>query len=165
MTDRPVDIEFLAKALGEIVNAEGFEPVVRILDVVLRLELTEPDGTITLALTETSVDRVEVGETDLRPDAVAAMSAQTASRWLAGELNVFLAVDQGLLKITGRSDAVVTVFPQLRQMAAPLYRARLRGPQPTDFVAGVTRLPASLDLQRGGSDAEERSADSREGET
>jgi len=76
--------------------------------VVMRMELTEPEFSMTVDLVNHTI---HTGEDGPEPNMVLAMTAETANRFWQGKVSVPLAVGRGTIKITGALPKLIALLP------------------------------------------------------
>ena len=119
--------ETVGAMLSSIAAAPGFESWLREIDQTWCFSLRQPDAQVTCAFTADETLQVDLGPSQLAPDVIISMTATDAHRYLLGELNVFLELDQGTMSITGPADEFLRTIPRFRGLLAPVYRQMLRG--------------------------------------
>src|SRR6266480_229619 len=98
-------------------------PKFRAANTILQYDYSEPESKITLRLQEGEPGDVDFGETDMEPDVVMSMEADTAHRFWLGKVNVTVALARGQIKAKGPVAKILKlvplvkpVFPRYRQM-------------------------------------------------
>ncbi len=92
-------------------------------DTVVRNQYSDPSAVITISL-HPGETRVDFGESDLEPEIVMSMAADTAHRFWLGEVNVPLALAHGDMEATGPTAKILRLVPLLKPVF-PRYRALL----------------------------------------
>lgn len=128
--------ETFGRVFVELAGAPSAATSVGRLSAVIQFVISDPDAVVTASLTP-SLQRADLGPTDLSPDMTLRMSYEVAERFLLGELNPFLALDQGELAIEGQVTRLAVAYPLLRRIVAPSFRAKLFGPLPGELVAEI----------------------------
>lgn len=94
-------------------------------NAVVRLRCQEPEATITVDLRQDCEPRVDLGATDLEPEIVLSMAAETAHRFFLGEVNVTVALARGQIRATGRVAKALELVPLVRPFFSR-YREQLK---------------------------------------
>lgn len=89
-------------------------------------ELRKPAARITVKLGEDVAPGVDFGRTDVKPEVVLTMEADTAHRFWAGELPMHVALSRGLIRAKGPVATILRIVPVVGP-AKDLYAARLAG--------------------------------------
>lgn len=103
----------LGGILRGIVADEGSRTALQEADTVLRLDLTEPETSLTLRAKAGADVALDVGQADFEPEVVLAMPATTARALLAGEVNLTLALAHGDVRVKGPVAKALKVVPVL----------------------------------------------------
>lgn len=117
--------EVLGELFDELLADPDVGPQLRRANTTVQYRHTDPECVITVRLHEDGPGRIDLGETDLEPDVVMAMAAETAHRFWQGEVNVPVALARHemtasgpVAKILKLVPAVKPVFPRYRQLVA-----------------------------------------------
>jgi hypothetical protein len=94
--------------------------------LVIQYVTTAPDAVVTTCL-RPELQRTDLGSTNLDADVIVRGSHGAVQDLLLGDLNPFLAVDQGELAVDGEDQAFLRAYPLLRRAIAPSYREMLFG--------------------------------------
>lgn len=111
--------------LGGVFRAANDEPTVgpqlRQADIVLRLDYTNPDSSITVALKPEGIDVIE-GDSDIVPDIRLAMSADNGNKFWRGEYNVAVGLAKGQVKAKGPVSKILQLIP-ISKPLFPIYKS------------------------------------------
>ncbi len=116
--------ETLGKLFAEIVNDDELAPKFRRANTIVRYEYSEPESAITVRLQEGQPGDVDFGESEMEPEVVMTMAADTAHRFWLGQVNVTSAMAQGEIKGEGPVQKVLRLVP-LAKPVFPRYKAQL----------------------------------------
>src|SRR3954451_7821674 len=117
----------------------------RAADAVVQYDVRRPTARITANLREDGDLRVDLGDTELRPDVVLSMDGDTAHSYWQGEINIAVALAKGQIKAHGPVAAILRLVPVSRDLF-PRSRALVEGGElpPLDASVGVvTEQPAA----------------------
>ena len=110
--------------LGGVVRAANDEPsagpALRDADLVLRLDYSNPDSSITVSLRQTGIEVIE-GDSDLVPDVRLAMSADNGDKFWRGEYNVAVGLAKGQVKAKGPVSKILKLIP-ISKPLFPIYK-------------------------------------------
>ena len=93
----------------------------------------DPDSTITVRLKDDEPADVEFGETEMEPEVVMSMEADTAHRFWLGRVNVTTALARGQIKANGPVAKILKLVP-LTKPAFPRYKALLEAQGRDDLI-------------------------------
>lgn len=123
--------------IAQAARSPGFASRLRVLDCTFQFVLSDPSAVVTARFRRDQPFQVDYGVTDVVPDTTIRMSAINAQRFLLGELNVFLAIDQGELNISGPATEFLAIVPQMIVSLTPVYRTILTDPTPKPLAPRV----------------------------
>lgn len=89
-------------------------------DLVLRLDYTSPQATITVVLKAPSIQVIE-GESDLSPDVRMSMAADDGNKFWRGEYNIAVGLAKGQVKAKGPVSKILKLIP-IAKPVFPLYK-------------------------------------------
>lgn len=95
-------------------------------DAVVQFRCQEPEATITVDLRQDREPRVDLGATQLEPEIVLSMAAETAHRFFLGDVNVTVALARGQIRATGRVAKALKLVPLVKPFFSR-YREQLGG--------------------------------------
>jgi hypothetical protein len=114
----------IGKLFVDIAADDELGPNFRKANTILQYDYREPDSTITLRLREDEPADVDFGETEMEPDVVMSMEADTAHRFWLGKVNVTVALARGQIKAKGPVAKILKLVP-LTKPIFPRYKAQL----------------------------------------
>jgi len=126
--------EFIGRLFRELADDPELGPKSRRANTIVRYQYRNPDSQITCVMREAEASRVDLGPTDLAPEVVMTMDADTAHRFWLGEVNVTVALARGQMKARGPVAKVLRLVP-LAKPAFPRYRAMLEAAGRDDLLA------------------------------
>jgi hypothetical protein len=85
----------LGKMFQDVATDGELAPKLRKANTIVRYELRDPDSTITVRLQEGQPGDVDFGDSDMEPEVIMSMEADTAHRFWLGEVNVTVALARG----------------------------------------------------------------------
>jgi putative sterol carrier protein len=123
---------YIGRLFEELAEDDELAPKFRKANTIVQYRYREPDSQITVRLQEGQEGRVDCGETDMEPEVVMTMDADTAHRFWLGEVNVTIAMARGQMKAKGPVAKILKlvplvkpVFPRYRKMLAEAGRGDL----------------------------------------
>ena len=124
---------FIGKLFEDLADDEELAPKFRKADTVVQYSYRDPVSTITVQLLEGEDGRVDFGETDLEPEVVMSMDADTAHRFWLGRVNVTVALARGQMKAKGPVAKILKLVPLVKPVF-PKYRAMLEKAGREDLI-------------------------------
>jgi putative sterol carrier protein len=123
----------IGKLFAELAEDEELAPKFRKANTILQYDYREPDSKITLRLQEDESAQVDFGETEMEPEVVMSMEADTAHRFWLGKVNVTVALARGQIKAKGPVAKILKLVP-LTKPVFPRYKAQLEADGHEDLV-------------------------------
>ena len=116
------DAEDVYKHLGrlfeDIIADDDLGPRFKATDTVVQIRMRRPDSQLTLkALAEEDL-QIDFGITELRPEVVLAMDADTAHRFWLGKVNVTVALARGQMSARGPVSKILKLVPLVEPVRA-----------------------------------------------
>lgn len=101
-------------------ETDGVGEKLRAANMVLRLNYSGPDATITVVMKEPAVE-VITGESDVKPDVTMALSSDNANKYWRGEYNVAVGLTKGQVKAKGPVTKILRLIPATKPLF-PMYK-------------------------------------------
>ena len=124
---------FLGKLFEDLADDEELAPKFRRANTIVQYRYRDPESIITVRLREGEDGRVDLGETDMEPEVVMSMDADTAHRFWLGKVNVTVALARGQMKAKGPVAKILKLVPLVKPVF-PRYRAMLEEAGREDLV-------------------------------
>jgi putative sterol carrier protein len=116
--------QYIGKLFEDLANDEELAPKFRKANTVVQYQYREPESIITVNLKEGEDGRVDLGGTDMEPEVVMTMDADTAHRFWLGKVNVTVALARGQMKAKGPVAKILKLVPLVKPVF-PRYRKML----------------------------------------
>jgi hypothetical protein len=123
----------IGKLFTQLAADDDLAPKFRQANTIVQYRHSDPDSTITVRLREDEPAEVEFGETEMEPEVVMSMEADTAHRFWLGRVNVTTALARGQIKASGPVAKILKLVP-LTKPAFPRYKALLEAEGRDDLV-------------------------------
>ena len=123
----------IGKLFQDLAEDDELGPKFRKANTIVRYEFRDPDSTITTRLQEGQPGQVDFGESEMEPDVVMSMDADTAHRFWLGQVNVTVALARGQIKASGPVAKILKLVP-LTKPVYPRYKAQLEADGREDLV-------------------------------
>jgi hypothetical protein len=115
----------LGKLFEDMIADEELGPRLRSTDTVVQYRMRRPDSQLTLRVLESDEPRVDFGVTELQPEVVLAMDADTAHRFWLGKVNVTVALARGQISARGPVAKILKLVPLVKP-ARTRYESQLQ---------------------------------------
>ena len=123
----------IGQLFTELAADDELAPKFRQANTIVQYRHSDPDSTITVRLKEDEPTDVDFGETEMEPEVVMSMEADTAHRFWLGQVNVTTALARGQIKASGPVAKILKLVP-LTKPAFPRYKALLEAQGRDDLV-------------------------------
>jgi putative sterol carrier protein len=115
--------QYIGKLFEDLANDDELGPKFRRADTIVQYRYSKPDSQITVKMKDGEEGQVDFGATEMQPEIVMSMEADTAHRFWLGNVNVTMALAKGQMKAKGPVAKILKlvplvkpVFPRYRQM-------------------------------------------------
>lgn len=125
--------DHIGRLFEEMVADPEFAPQFQRADTIVQYRSHDPEATITVDLRRESEPRADLGETDLEPEVVMSMDADTAHRFFLGQVNITVALARGEIQARGPVAKILKLVPLVKPFF-PRYLALLEAEGRTDLV-------------------------------
>jgi len=125
--------EFIGALFSDLATDDDLVPKFRKADTIVQYRYTNPEAVITVKMIDGEEGEVDVGETDLEPEVVMSMEADTAHKFWLGKVNVTVALARGQMKAKGPVAKILKLVPLVKPVF-PRYRAKLEEKGRTDLL-------------------------------
>jgi hypothetical protein len=128
--------QFIGRLFEELADDEELSPKFRRANTVVQYQYRNPDSQITVDLREDSDGQVDCGATELEPEVVMSMEADTAHKFWLGGVNVTVALARGQMKAKGPVAKILKLVPLVKPVF-PRYRKLLEDAGRSDLVGAA----------------------------
>ena len=125
--------EFIGRLFEDITHDEELGPKFRRADTIVQYQYREPESQITVKMKEGQEPQVDLGATELEPEVVMTMEADTAHKFWLGKVNVTVALARGQMKAKGPVAKILKLVPLVKPVF-PRYRAQLEQAGRSDLL-------------------------------
>ena len=115
---------FIGRLFRVLADDEALAPKFRTAHTIVQYRHTDPESVITVKLMEDEEAEVDLGETDMEPEVLMTMDADTAHRFWLGEVNVTAALARGQIRAKGPVAKILKLVPLVKPVF-PRYRKML----------------------------------------
>jgi hypothetical protein len=124
----------IGKLFADLSTDDELAPRFRKANTIVQYDYREPESKITVRLQEGEPGDVDFGETEMEPEVVMSMEADTAHRFWLGKVNVTVALARGQIKAKGPVAKILKLVP-LTKPVFPRYKAQLEAQGREDLVS------------------------------
>jgi putative sterol carrier protein len=116
--------QFIGKLFQDLTVDDELAPKFQKANTIVQYQYRNPESQITVKLKEGEEGQVDLGPTDLEPEVVMTMEADTAHKFWLGKVNVTVALARGQMKAKGPVAKILKLVPLVKPVF-PRYRAML----------------------------------------
>jgi putative sterol carrier protein len=124
---------YIGRLFEQLAEDEELAPKFRKANTIVQYRYRDPESKITVKLMEGEDGQVDCGETNMEPEVVMTMDADTAHRFWLGKVNVTVALARGQMKAKGPVAKILKLVP-LTKPIFPRYRALLEADRREDLL-------------------------------
>jgi putative sterol carrier protein len=124
---------YIGRLFEQLADDEELAPKFRKANTIVQYQYREPESQITVKLIEGEDGQVDCGATNMEPEVVMTMDADTAHRFWLGKVNVTVALARGQMKAKGPVAKILKLVP-LTKPIFPRYRALLEEDNREDLL-------------------------------
>ena len=124
---------FIGRLFQDLAEDDELGPRFRKADTIVQYQYSNPDSQITVKMKDGEDGRVDFGQTDMSPEIVMAMEADTAHKFWLGKVNVTMALARGQMKAKGPVAKILKLVP-LTKPVFPRYKQILEEAGRNDLV-------------------------------
>lgn len=124
----------IGKLFVDLAVDDELGPRFREANTIVQYDYREPESMITVRLQKGQPGDVDFGETEMEPEVVMSMEADTAHRFWLGRVNVTVALARGQIKAKGPVAKILKLVP-LTKPVYPRYKAQLEAQGREDLVS------------------------------
>ena len=116
--------QHIGKLFEDLTTDPELSPKFRKANTTVQYQYRNPESQITVRMREDEEPQVDCGETDLDPEVVMTMEADTAHKFWLGKVNVTVALARGQMKAKGPVAKILKLVPLVKPVF-PRYRQQL----------------------------------------
>jgi putative sterol carrier protein len=125
--------QYIGRLFQELAGDDELGPRFRKADTIVQYQYSNPDSQITVKMKDGEEGQVDLGPTDLQPEIVMTMEADTAHKFWLGKVNVTMALARGQMKAKGPVAKILKLVP-LTKPIFPRYRQMLEDAGRQDLI-------------------------------
>ena len=125
--------EFIGGLFADLAIDDDLGPKFRKANTIVQYRYSNPDSVITVKMIDGEDGQVDLGDTQLEPEVVMSMEADTAHKFWLGKVNVTVALARGQMKAKGPVAKILKLVPLVKPVF-PRYRSMLEEKGRTDLA-------------------------------
>jgi len=125
--------EFIGQLFADLAEDDDLGPKFRKANTIVQYRYTNPESQITVKMLDGEDGQVDTGKTDLEPEVVMSMEADTAHKFWLGKVNVTVALARGQMKAKGPVAKILKLVPLVKPVF-PRYREMLESKDRIDLL-------------------------------
>jgi putative sterol carrier protein len=116
--------QHIGKLFEDLTTDEELSPKFRKANTIVQYQYRNPESQVTVRMTEGDEPKVDCGPTDMEPEVIMSMEADTAHKFWLGKVNVTVALARGQMKAKGPVAKILKLVPLVKPVF-PRYRQQL----------------------------------------
>jgi len=125
--------ETIGKLFESLADDDDLGPKFRKANTIVQYQYRNPESQITVKMLDGEDGQVDLGPTELEPEVVMTMEADTAHKFWLGKVNVTVALARGQMKAKGPVAKILKLVPLVKPVF-PRYKAQLEAEGREDLV-------------------------------
>jgi hypothetical protein len=125
--------QYVGKMFEDLMADDALATQFKRANTIVQYQYREPESRITVKMRDGEDTQVDLGPTELEPEVVMAMEADTAHRFWLGKVNVTVALAKGQIKAKGPVAKILKLVPLVKPVF-PRYRAQLEAAGRQDLI-------------------------------
>jgi putative sterol carrier protein len=125
--------QYIGKLFQDLTDDPELSQKFRRADTIVQYRYSNPDSQITVKMKEGEDGQVDFGPSDLEPEIVMTMEADTAHRFWLGKVNVTMALAKGQMKAKGPVAKILKLVPLVKPVF-PRYEKMLEEANRDDLL-------------------------------
>ena len=128
--------QYIGRLFQELTDDPELSPKFRRADTIVQYRYSNPESQITVKMKEGEEGQVDLGPSDLDPEIVMTMEADTAHKFWLGKVNVTMALAKGQMKAKGPVAKILKLVPLVKPVF-PRYQKMLEEEKRDDLLTAA----------------------------
>jgi putative sterol carrier protein len=124
---------YIGRLFQELTDDPELSPKFRRADTIVQYRYSNPDSQITVKMKEGEEGQVDFGASELDPEIVMTMEADTAHKFWLGKVNVTMALAKGQMRAKGPVAKILKLVPLVKPVF-PRYQKMLEEENREDLL-------------------------------
>jgi hypothetical protein len=116
--------DYIGRLFRELAEDDELWPKFRRADTIVQYQFRNPESQITVRMRENEEAQVDVGPSEIEPEVIMSMDADTAHKFWLGKVNVTVALARGQMKAKGPVAKILKLVPLVKPVF-PRYKRML----------------------------------------
>jgi putative sterol carrier protein len=125
--------DYIGKLFVDLTDDPELSPKFRRADTIVQYRYSNPESRITVKMKEGEDGQVDFGPTEMEPEIVMSMEADTAHKFWLGKVNVTMALAKGQMKAKGPVAKILKLVPLVKPVF-PRYQKMLEEANRDDLL-------------------------------
>jgi putative sterol carrier protein len=125
--------QYIGRLFQDLTDDPELSPKFQRADTIVQYKYSNPDSKITVKMKEGEDGQVDFGATQLEPEIVMTMEADTAHKFWLGKVNVTMALAKGQMKAKGPVAKILKLVPLVKPVF-PRYQKMLEDANRDDLL-------------------------------
>src|ERR671927_1267857 len=125
--------QFIGRLFQDLAQDDELWPKFQRANTIVQYQFRNPESQITVRMREGEDAQVDLGSSELDPEVLMTMDADTAHKFWLGKVNVTVALARGQMKAKGPVAKILKLVP-LTKPVFPRYRALLEQDNREDLI-------------------------------
>jgi len=125
--------DYIGKLFQDLAKDDELWSKFRRANTIVQYQFRNPESQITVKMRENEEAQVDLGPTELEPEVLMTMEADTAHRFWLGKVNVTVALARGQMKAKGPVAKILKLVPLVRPVF-PRYKQMLESAGRDDLM-------------------------------
>ena len=125
--------QYIGRLFQDLADDDELGPKFRKADTIVQYQYKNPDSQITVKMKDGEEGQVDFGPSDMQPEIVMIMDADTAHKFWLGKVNVTMALARGQMKAKGPVAKILKLVPLVKPVF-PRYQKMLEEEKRDDLV-------------------------------
>ncbi len=125
--------DHIGRLFQELVDDEELAPKFKKANTIVQYQYRDPESQITVKMVEGEDGQVDLGTSEMQPEVIMTMDADTAHRFWLGKVNVTVALARGQMKAKGPVAKILKLVPLVKPVF-PRYKSQLEAAGRGDLI-------------------------------
>jgi putative sterol carrier protein len=125
--------EYIGRLFQDLTKDDVLFPQFQKANTIVQYRYHNPESQVTVKMLDGEPGQVDLGPSEMQPEVVMTMDADTAHRFWLGKVNVTVALARGQMKAKGPVAKILKLVPIVKPVF-PRYRAQLEAAGRTDLI-------------------------------
>jgi putative sterol carrier protein len=126
--------QYIGKLFEDLIDDKEMFAQFQRANTIVQYQYRNPESIITVKMLENENGQVDLGESQMEPEVVMSMEADTAHRFWLGKVNVTVALARGQMKAKGPVAKILKLVPLVKPVF-PRYLAQLQEAGRQDLIS------------------------------